>query len=144
MGPYETQELEMFDQNVAEKLVEQQERLTSEAAWYHRNKEEIQAVAEIFAGAGITVNRANLGGQCVDLAIAGDSEILKRVFTIFRNRGYAPSNRPDENDKTGFSCFFNHPDFECRFWLNFSSTVCHRVQVGTKMVEQPVYKVVCE
>lgn len=134
----------MFDKNVAEKLVESQEHLTKEAAWYHRNKEEIAAVAEIFNESDITVTNARLGGQCVDLSIAGDSEVLKKVFTIFRNRGYAPSDRPDENDKTSFSCFFNHPDWECRFWLSFTSTVCHRVQVGTKMVEQPIYEIRCE
>ena len=134
----------MFDKNVAETLVEQQERLTSEASWYHRNKEEIAMVAELFNEAGITVTRASMGGKCVDLSIAGTKETLETIFKIFRNRGYAPSDRPDEDDRVGFSCFWNHPDFECRWWLSFTSTVCHRVQVGTKMVEQPIYEVRCE
>ena len=30
-----------------------------------------------------------------------------------------------------------------RFWMQFTSSVCKRVQVGTKTVEQPIYEVQC-
>jgi hypothetical protein len=31
-----------------------------------------------------------------------------------------------------------------RIWLAFSSTVCRRVKIGTKTVEQDVYETVCD
>lgn len=38
---------------------------------------------------------------------------------------------------------FRHPD-GASVWLSFSSSVCVRVQVGTRTVEEPIYEIQCE
>jgi hypothetical protein len=77
----------------------------------------------------------------LDINIVGDKQVLNRVFGILRRHGYEPLERPTENTASYMTWFSKEG---CGgIWLNFSSTQCRRVKVGTKMVEQDVYDVVC-
>lgn len=40
--------------------------------------------------------------------------------------------------------FYEKRDCELRWYLSFSSSVCRRVKVGTRTVEQDVYETVCD
>ncbi len=139
----------MFIQQMKEDLVgqqetvqEQQENVQKHASWYQTNKVEIGRVAVGLKK--IEVTRASVSGDCVDLSITGDKHTLNAVFAAFRKLGYEPSARPTKEHKPTFSCYWNHPVEDAKFWLYFTSNKCTRIKVGTKTEEVDIYEVVCE
>ena len=90
------------------------------------------------------------GNQCLDLNFSGDKHTLQGIFAALRNAGYIPSSRPKDEKLVDFSCWWDKDGApfdkknQMRLWINFTSTSCKRVKVGTKMVEQDVYDIVCE
>ena len=87
--------------------------------------------------------RINLDGvSCVDISIAGDHHVMNGAWGALRKLGYECSDRPEEK-VTGFTGWFYKSEWPT-IWFNFNSTVCTRKKVGTKMIEQDVYEVVCE
>jgi len=127
----------------SEDLIEAEKRTKRLASYYHRNKSTLHIVAELFKGK-IKVQSATVSGDCFDLSVTGDKHVLEAIFGIFRKLGYEPDSRPGEEPATTFSCYWDHPELEARFWLYFTSTVCTRKKIGTKMVQQDIYETVCE
>lgn len=79
----------------------------------------------------------------IDLNFAGDAHRLAAVVRILRTSGFTTNaERPKQGD-TSWSAFFEHPDCGTKLYLFFTSSVCKRVKVGTKMVEQDVYETKC-
>jgi hypothetical protein len=77
----------------------------------------------------------------ISVALTGDGPTLARVWSHFRRHGYICTERPKKDD-TQFYGWWRQK--ECAdILLSFTSTLCKRVQVGTKMVEQPVYETQC-
>lgn len=77
----------------------------------------------------------------LNLSIAGGREKLNQVWRILRTHGFdAPPNRPEVNSTT-WSGYFTRS--VARVYITFASTQCIRRQIGTKMVETPVYATVC-
>jgi hypothetical protein len=105
----------------------------------------IQARPELFAdieALDIDV-RFDYQGGSIDIAFAGSGEKLGKVWGLLRRTGYSTSSRPKAGDPS-FSAFWNAPGDLSKIWLQFSSTVCKRIQTGTKMVEVAIYETVCE
>jgi len=77
----------------------------------------------------------------VNVYFTGDGHKLAEVWKALRQAGYETTARPKKGDST----FYAHWNLEgySTIWMNFSSSVCRRVQVGTQMVEQPIYEVQC-
>lgn len=67
-------------------------------------------------------------------------QVLERID--LRRSGFVPDARPKVKD-TSFQTHFRQTD-GATVWLSFSSSVCKRVQVGTRTVEEPIYEVQCE
>lgn len=74
--------------------------------------------------------------------VAGDKEKFLQLVRCHRRHGF----KPDMPAKGATSAFWRVNEYgaEIGMYFNFSSTVCHRVKVGTKMVEQDVYETHCE
>ncbi len=87
--------------------------------------------------------RMSCDTEDVNFYVSGNTEVLKEVFRTFRKLRYEPSSRPEAKPQTNFSCYF-HQDGKPTFYLSFSSTLCKRVKVGTKMQEVDIYETVCE
>lgn len=83
-----------------------------------------------------------LGDDYISVSFAGDGPKLTAVWKLFRQNGYNTNDRPKKGDTTFYS-FWSGPEGLAKLFLNFSSSVCRRVQVGTKMVEQPIYETQC-
>lgn len=81
----------------------------------------------------------------LDVRLVGDAAKLAGAVRILRTSGFTfpTSSRPKKGD-TAWHQFFTHPDCPVQIWFNFSSSVCRRIQTGTKMVEQPVFETVCD
>lgn len=79
----------------------------------------------------------------VDVSFAGDARKLAAVVRILRTSGFdTTAERPKPGSNTWYA-YYEHPDCSTKIWLNFTSSVCRRVKIGTKMVEQDVYEVQC-
>lgn len=78
----------------------------------------------------------------LNVSFTGGKQALEKAFKILRFKGFVPDGRPTEKD-TKFTTYFRHPD-GASVWLSFSSSVCVRVQVGTRTVEEPIYEIQCE
>jgi hypothetical protein len=74
--------------------------------------------------------------------IAGDKQKFLQLVRCHRRYGFKPSMP----EKGATSAFWRINDYgeDLGMYLSFSSTVCHRVKVGTKTVEQDVYETHCE
>lgn len=127
----------------SEDLIESERRVKRSASYYHRNKSQLHTVAEAFRGK-IEVQSASVEDGTFDINVTGDHHVLNAVFGIFRKLGYEPSQRPGKEPAASFSCYWEHPEYEAKFWFWFTSSVCARKQIGTEMKEVPVYETVCE
>ena len=86
--------------------------------------------------------RFDLSAGSIDLSFTGTGDKLRAVWVELRRAGYKPNARP-EKGKTQFYTYWEQEGY-ARIWMNFSSSVCRRVQVGTKTVETPVYETQCD
>jgi len=90
-------------------------------------------------------------GSYVSLNVTGSRSLLTRVWRSLRLRGwYTADTRPAALETSWSGSFYLHTGTEdggrvpgVEVYLSFSSTVCRRVKVGTKLVEQPIYEVRC-
>jgi hypothetical protein len=76
---------------------------------------------------------------------SGDKQMLVALMRILRISGFnSNGDRPKKGEST-WCAWFEHPACKMRIWLNFSSTVCKQVQIGSKTVtyEQPIYETRC-
>lgn len=83
----------------------------------------------------------NLDNEYVNISFSGDGEKLKTVWGALRRAGFNTRNRPEKGD-TAFNAFWSKEGY-AEIFMMFASTLCKRVQVGTKMVEQPIYETQC-
>ena len=115
-------------------------------AYYKKHKEEIRRVANELSLPENTPVTANCDSYNVSIRVAGGPNELKEIFRAFRKLGYEPSDRPGIQPEASFGTYFRKDpsDDTPEFYLSFSSTICKRVKVGTKMVEQAIYETVCE
>lgn len=78
------------------------------------------------------------------VSFSGDGKKLAAVFRAFRSHGWKLDDfcgtrpKPKTNEWSGY---FEKGPLRAR--VQFASTVCTLKQVGTKMIEKPVYEVVC-
>jgi hypothetical protein len=71
----------------------------------------------------------------------GTGGAFAEMWAELRRNGFTPTRRPEKGD-VEFSAYWDHPGY-ARIFMSFASTVCKRVQVGTKMVEQAIYETQC-
>lgn len=83
----------------------------------------------------------------LDVRIVGDAAKLAAAVRILRTSGFTfpTESRPKKGD-TSWHQFFKHSECPVAVWFNFSSSVCRRVQVGTKTetVNTPIFETVCD
>lgn len=78
----------------------------------------------------------------IHFRVAGDKQKFLQLVRCHRRYGFKPE-MPAKGATTAF-WRINGRDAQMGMYFSFSSTVCHRVKVGTKMVEQDVYETQCE
>lgn len=134
-------EIEVISENPIEiQLQEEALRLVKLKAKWNGCKSTLAPIANALSLLGI---EPRFNGD-LDVCFTGDKEKFTAAMRILRVAGFTPSNpnRPKKGD-TGWHSFFNKPDCTVQILLNFTSSVCKRVKVGTKTVEQDVYEVQC-
>lgn len=76
----------------------------------------------------------------INVSLTGDKRKFLNLVRLHRQFGFKPT-MPSKGATTAY-WRVAHEDIS--FYVTFSSTVCRQVQVGTKLVEQPVYETQCD
>lgn len=79
--------------------------------------------------------------QLISVRFTGDGSKLGKVWGELRRHGWNCDARPKKGD-TEFHGWFSQ-EGEVKISVSFTSSLCRRVQVGTKTVEQPIYETIC-
>ena len=87
---------------------------------------------------GCRVNTADL-----NIDIVGTGKDLGTVWGVLRKLGFEFNGHRPDDDSPEWSGTFRRDSDGCSVYIKFSSTVCTRVQVGTEMVESPIYETRC-
>lgn len=103
---------------------------------YSKNKEKLDPLIEALAAIGCEFSFPN----SLDVRLVGDKGKFLQLLRTLRRFGIKVD--AIEKGATGFNQFVYLG--EAQLWVSFSSTVCRRVKVGTKTVEQDVYETVCD
>lgn len=133
-------ELEYLPAKTMLKLVEQSQKVKKYTALFQATVKQLPQLFRRLEEMDIDIGFCLRSGD-IDMAFTGDGERLRQVWAELRKNGYTPNCRPKKGDST----FYTHwlKDGVATFWMNFSSSVCRRVQVGTQTVEQPIYETHC-
>lgn len=75
------------------------------------------------------------------MTFAGSGDLFAEVWAEMRRNGFTPTHRPKKGD-IDFAAYWDRPGCS-RLFMTFTSSVCKRVQVGVRMVEQAVYETRC-
>jgi hypothetical protein len=89
--------------------------------------------------------RFSAASSSIDLQFTGTADLLAKVWVVLRRHGFKPGNRPKAGEPS-YSTYWTpraQPEGMASIWMYFTSSVCKRVQTGTKMVETPVYETQC-
>ena len=70
--------------------------------------------------------------------------VFNGTWEALRKLGYSATDRPKTTRLANWSGYFYKEGSDVSVWLTFAPTKCTRTQVGTHMVETPLYEVVCE
>lgn len=92
------------------------------------------------------------GGSQLYIRASGDGKLLTKIVRALRTEGWVSETARPEKGASGWWATFQkrstEPGNEGRLYgrleLAFTSTVCKRVQVGTKMEEVPVFETQCD
>lgn len=132
-------------------VVTVQDILVQRRAQLRRLEDNILPGADVYNHIIATIPHTDISLDSSNLCIslAGTRAQLAEAMRVFRRNGFKPRNRPQAGETSYYAYF--HPvepgpdgSYIGSIWFSYTSTQCVRVQVGTKMVEQPVYEVRCE
>lgn len=107
---------------------------------WQMHKSELAPVVNAMRKLGADVSLSD----SLDIRMVGDAKVLAAAVRILRTSGFGTgAKRPSKGDTT-WTAFFKSDSLAVSIYFSFSSSVCRRVQVGTAMVEQPVFETVCD
>lgn len=133
--------IEAIDENIIDlQLQEEQLKLTKRKAKWNSCRQSMVGIINALAKIGV---EPEFCSDYIAVRFSGDKKRLASVIRIMRTSGYETTDsRPKPGDSEWYAWFYSK-DGSCRIWFNFASTICRRVKVGTKMVEQDVYETIC-
>lgn len=122
------------------KLVEHSQKVSKALKEFKRTVNEMSPLFRSLEEMDIDL-QFNPDGGYIALCFTGDGERLAAVWKELRRNDYKNDCRPKKGDTT--FCAFWYREGYANLFMNFSSSMCKRVQVGTKMVETPIYETQC-
>lgn len=126
------------------KLVEQAQKIKRHSEAFQKTIKSRPALFRRLEELDIDI-RFNVEDGDMNMLFTGDGEKFGAVWGELRRAGWSPNCRPEKDTKKSeFYTHWNHEDTSlARFWMHFTSSICKRVQIGTKTVEQPIYEIQC-
>jgi hypothetical protein len=122
------------------RLVEQSQKMAKNAKLFRHTVTTLPELFRAFEELDLSLS-FNLDNEYMNLSFAGDGEKLKTVWGLMRRNGFNTTQRPKKGETT-FNSFWAQEGY-AEIFMMFSSTLCKRVKVGTKMVEQDIFETQC-
>ncbi len=122
-------------------------------AWITRYQTEIARVMDILEDIEASLIRVEFDSSTLDLNYSGNYQILKAIFRLFRHAGYSTDDHTGDKLKIPSHTMWFRKDGRFQvtgydshpvFYVQFASTSCKQIKIGTRTVEQPIYETVCE
>ena len=138
----------MTKKTTAEQLIEDSEESFKYAAKAHTKtvllvQEHRSLINAIASYRGIYISA---GSQELSISVSGTQDELLSLLAIVKEHDYHPHSDNKVSDspaETWTGRFSRKGENHTCLVIGFYSTVCKKVQVGTKMVEQPIYEIRC-
>ena len=132
--------------SIDELLDQEQEALEAKREKWNRQRSILLPIIKAFKSLG-AAPRFDFRDS-LDIALSGDKHLLAGAVRALRTRGFKSDSDPPGKKDSSWSTFFYNGDVweddTIKIWLSFSSTVCRRVKVGTKVETVDVYETVCD
>jgi hypothetical protein len=125
-----------IDQQLAEDL----KRLSDSLVLWGRVRKVLDPITDALGALDI---ETTFEGHYLHVSFTGDKHRLADVVRILRTNGLSTANEPPEPNSSSWSAWYYHDDSEIAAFVYFTSSVCRRVQVGTRTEEVPVYETRC-
>ena len=101
-------------------------------------------LAPIVAKAETLANAVpRMSSTTLDIAIAGATGELIGFVAFLEELGYRLRTPLPETAVQYWSSFVENAEGESMLYLSWTNTVCHRVQIGVRVEEVPVYDIRC-
>jgi hypothetical protein len=119
------------------KLAKNVQEIAERRLAYLKVRDQLKEVLDAFEALGADTS---VDLDCtINVRIAGDKETFVKCWKLWRSIGVRLTP-----PSAGATEVYEHVSaLGVRIWFHFTSTVCKRVQVGTKMVATAVYEVQC-
>jgi hypothetical protein len=134
------EELQYLPAKTLLRLVERQQAIAKAYKEFQQTVKTASALFRQLEELDIDVS-FDISTEYISLGFTGDGRRFATVWGLLRRNGYNTTLRPVKGEST-FCSFWERADCS-KIFMNFSSTVCRRVKVGTKTVVQDVYEVQC-
>jgi hypothetical protein len=125
-----------IDQQLAEDL----KSLSDSLALWVRVRKVLDPITEALDALDI---ETRFQGYYLQISFTGDKHRLADVVRILRTNGLSTENAPPAPNSSSWNAWYYHEDREISAFVYFTSSVCRRVQVGTRTEEVPVYETRC-
>lgn len=97
-------------------------------------------VKEFFSFANVSFDSS----PNIYITCTGDAKVLHKAFKILRAAGYQHGGNPPKTGENTWCAYWRNENYpKLTIFFYFTSSVCRRVKVGTKTVEQDVYEMQC-
>lgn len=136
----EPEALEYLPAKTLLRLIERSQAASKNAKAFQQTVKEVPELFRAFEESDLDVGFC-LDNSWINLSFTGDGDKLTAVWRVLRRHGFNTSERPKKGDTT-FNAFWRR-EGQVDIFMMFSSSMCRRVQVGTKTVEVPVYETQC-
>lgn len=132
--------LELLPAKTMLKVIEQAQKAKKYSALFHEtvtsNAGLFRALEELDIDSSFCLSSGD-----INLTFTGDGPRIAAVWAQLRRSGYEPNRRPTKGEPTFYTHW--HKKGFSTIWMQFASSVCRRVQVGTKTEEIAIYEVQC-
>lgn len=132
--------VELIDENIIDlQLQEEALKLAKRKVKWNANRSLLSGIVNALVKLGLEPHIT----EYITVNCTGDAKKLAAVVRIFRISGFSSNaDKPKKGDSTWYA-FFDSPECPIRIWFAFTSSVCRRVQIGTKIAEIPIYETIC-
>lgn len=136
----EPEQLEYVPAKTLLRLIERSQNASKNSKAFQKTVKEVPELFRAFEALDLDIG-FNLDNSYITVSFTGDGDKLTAVWRALRRYHYNTTARPVKGDTT-FNAFWSR-DGQAEIFMMFSSSMCRRVQVGTKTVEVPVYETQC-
>lgn len=128
---------ELDDQTIIDiDLAEQSLALQRKRLRWAESKAILTPIVKEFIKQGI---EPNMRDNDLNIPLGGDAAKLKAATDVLVSAQFVTYSDAPKPGETTWDGFFRNPASQINVWLTFTSSVCVRKKVGTKMVEQDVF-----